>query len=67
MKSLYPNEFEEINTVAYRTENILWVHLTHPSPGNGTVKFWLNGEGKSGEKMSEAKNIIRLSKLARGG
>ena len=67
LKSLYPIEFEEINSVSYRTENILWVHLTHPSPGNGTVKFWLNGEGKSGRKMNEAKNIIRLRKLARGG
>ena len=67
VKSLYPNEFEEFNTVAYGTGHILWVHLTHPSPGNGTVKSWLNGEGKAGGKMSEAKNIIRLRGLARRG
>ncbi|QTA85808.1 hypothetical protein [Desulfonema magnum] len=66
VKSLYPDEFEEFNIVAYGTGHILWVHLTHPSPVNGTVKSWLNSEGKSGIKMNEAKNIIRFRGLAKG-
>lgn len=35
-----------INPVAYRSQGRLFVHLTHPSPGNGTFHAWINGAQK---------------------
>ena len=57
---LYPNDFHKINDVAYSGGGFLWVHLTHPSKGNGTIKSWLTRaeENKSGMKREMAIDAI---------
>jgi hypothetical protein len=37
MQQLHPEGFRQINQVAYQNSRMLWVHLTHPSRGNGTL------------------------------
>ena len=37
MRDLHPAGFREINAVAYENSCVLWIHLTHPSRGNGTL------------------------------
>ncbi|MFC1743120.1 hypothetical protein ACFL35_03925 [Candidatus Riflebacteria bacterium] len=59
IRSILLDDFQEVNSVSYGNKDILWAHLTHPSPGNGTIKAWLNGEGKPGKKMKEARSIIK--------
>ena len=47
-----------MNAVAYSTGAVTWVHVAHPSPGNGFYGEWLNGDAtKSG--------IARKRELAR--
>jgi len=45
LKTLYP-DLQWVNQVAYRSEDRLFVHLTHPSPGNGTYQAWIDGAPK---------------------
>jgi hypothetical protein len=52
-------EFSEVNDVAYLQNGKLFVHLTHPSPGNGHIKNWFLGSGKIGEKKITAIDAIR--------
>ena len=59
LKNLYPN-LQWINQVAYRSEDRLFVHLTHPSPGNGTYQAWIDGAPKqqlATEALSE-RNLV---------
>ncbi|MEW8403485.1 MAG: hypothetical protein AB2689_21730 [Candidatus Thiodiazotropha taylori] len=75
MRSLYPNGFKEINGIAYKTNQFLCVHLTHPSKGNGTIDAWLNTDvanpTESTRKIASAKkremaiNTIEENSLAR--
>lgn len=44
-----------INSVAYTSNNVLFVHLAHPSKGNGHFGAYLRGEGKSGVKRDQAR------------
>lgn len=39
-----------INDVAYRAGNVLFVHVSHPSRGNGHFGAFIRGEGKPGKK-----------------
>ena len=41
IKEIYPHNFSIINDVCYKTDNLLCIHLTHPSKGNGTIGAWL--------------------------
>lgn len=45
----------EVNTVSYTVNGRLFVHLTHPSPGNGHFTAWINGA----EKQQLAANAIQ--------
>jgi len=51
----------EVNSVAFRAGGALWVHATHPSPGNGHFNAWVSGPAtsKSGQKRELALQAIR--------
>lgn len=67
MKKLHPNGFQDINRVAYRNDLFVWVHLTHPSRGNGTRTAWLYGNSTttSGMKREMAAQVIEQFGFAR--
>lgn len=54
-------EGESINPVAYRSAGVNFVHLAHPSRGNGHFDAFLRGEGKPGQKRDYAMQAIKLS------
>lgn len=51
-------EADFINPVAYRSSGVKFVHLAHPSRGNGHFDAFLRGEGKPGQKRDYAKQAI---------
>jgi hypothetical protein len=61
MKKMHPAGFMELNEVAYRNDRHVWVHLTHPSKGNGTLKAWLHGtrDNTSAIKKQKAEEIVK--------
>lgn len=63
MKSLYASQFGEINDIGYRTNQVYWAHLSHPSPLNGHHSDWVRGtpHTKAGNKRVLAEEIVRLS------
>lgn len=67
MKTLHPKGFKVINEVAYRNENILWVHLTHPSRGNGTISAWLSDDATktSAKKRFKAIEALRVTGITK--
>lgn len=69
MKELHPDGFREINRVAYENNRLLWVHLTHPSKGNGTLNAWLSSDSDngSGRKRELAIEALRQKGLCRIG
>jgi len=40
--ALHPDYFK-INDMAFMAGGAVWVHTTHPSPGNGHFNSWING------------------------
>lgn len=75
MHQFHPDGFRMINEVAYANDKYVWVHVTHPSKGNGTIGAWLNAESDdlkessrnraSGNKKDLAIAAIRNCGLAR--
>lgn len=61
MQALHPEGFRVINKMAYRNNEMLWVHVTHPSRGNGTLNAWLTrgGGDTSGHKRLLAIEALR--------
>ena len=49
-----------INPVAYRSQGVTFVHLAHPSRGNGHFGAFLRGEGKAGGKRDYAVQALGL-------
>jgi len=60
LKTLYP-DLQWVNQVAYRSEDRLFVHLTHPSPGNGTYQAWIDGAPKQQLAIEALSNTISTS------
>jgi hypothetical protein len=60
IRSMYRGQVTEINSVAYETPSVLWVHLTHPSRGNGYFSAWLSGAttDPSGKKLHDALSAL---------
>lgn len=58
IRRLYPDNFRELNSMAYMAGNKRWVHLAHPSPANGHFSAWETGSGKAGQKMRAAKAAL---------
>lgn len=50
-----------VNPMAYVSNEVLFVHLAHPSPGNGHFGAYLRGEGKPGQKRDWARMALRTS------
>lgn len=67
MQEVHPQGFHVINVVAYEDHRLLWVHLTHPSKGNGTLNAWLTSGSNepSGRKRELAYQILRARGLCR--
>jgi hypothetical protein len=49
---------QRINDVAYHAGNVLFVHVSHPSKGNGHFGAFIRGEGTSGKKMRMARKAF---------
>jgi hypothetical protein len=49
-----------VNDVAYRSDGVLFVHVAHPSRGNGHFSAFISGKGSPGEKMRLAEAALRL-------
>jgi len=60
IRSLYGSAFKDVNEVAYRTSDIVWVHIAHPSPGNGYFTLWMQGASSdpSGRKLLQALSAL---------
>lgn len=54
---------EPINPVAYRSGGVLFVHLAHPSKGNGHFGAYIRGDGTPGEKRNWAREAISAAGL----
>ena len=63
INSLYPNNFVELNEVSYRTGQVHWIHVSHPSPLNGHHRDWIEAaQGtKPGRKRNLAQDTIGLA------
>lgn len=48
-----------LNPVAYSSRNVLFVHIAHPSRGNGHFGNFIRGEGTSGQKLEWARAALR--------
>jgi hypothetical protein len=66
IRSLHSAEFSDINAVSYRTRNVVWIHVSHPSGLNGHHQVWMAGNPKTkpGHKQNLALDAIRLSRFA---
>ncbi len=64
--SLHNAQFSDINAVSYRTRNVIWIHVSHPSGLNGHHAVWMAGDPvtKPGKKQNLALDAIRLSRPA---
>lgn len=63
VRSLYGSRFSDINEVSYRTGDVVWAHVSHPSGLNGHHPVWMTGDPstKPGGKRDLAIQAIRLS------
>ncbi len=64
ISSLHPSTFMDVNDVAYRANEALWVHLAHPSGLNGWFKDWF---AAGSDTASGRKCILAQQALARHG
>lgn len=48
-----------INPIAYDSVGVRFVHLAHPSKGNGHFGAFIRGEGKAGQKRDWARDALR--------
>jgi hypothetical protein len=67
VRSLHGPLFSEINEVSYRTGDVVWVHVSHPSGLNGHHPAWMAGapSTKPGLKQNLAIKAIAMSGAAR--
>jgi hypothetical protein len=63
IRSMYGSHFSEINAVSYRTGDVTWVHVSHPSGLNGNHPAWMAGDPftKPGRKRDLAIQAVRSS------
>ncbi len=64
VKCLHPNDFGIVNDVAYASGQLLWLHVTHPSKGNGSIKAWLEGDEANKAGLKNALAIRAISRCA---
>jgi hypothetical protein len=65
IRSLYGAQFSDINAVSYRTKDIVWIHVSHPSGLNGNHPAWMAGDPttKPGHKQNLALTAMRLNRI----
>lgn len=63
VRSLYGSRFSIINAVSYRTDHVVWTHISHPSSLNGHHPAWMAGDlaTTAGRKRNLAVDAIQLS------
>jgi hypothetical protein len=66
IRSLHGAHFSDINAVGYRTGDVVWIHISHPSGLNGHHPAWMTGDAatKPGRKRHLALDAIQLSSVA---
>lgn len=66
IRTLHGAQFSDINAVSYRTSDIVWIHVSHPSGLNGHHQNWMAGDPatKPGQKQNLALAAIQLSSIA---
>ena len=47
-----------VNSMAYTSRGVIFVHVAHPSKGNGHFGAYLRGEGKPGLKRDQARQAL---------
>lgn len=53
-----------VNSMSYESAGVRFVHLAHPSKGNGHFGNYIRGEGKSGAKRNQAREALSEPYLA---
>jgi hypothetical protein len=56
-------DYADVNGVAFRASNALWIYATHPSPGNGHFDAWVSGAtpNSSAQKKELVLTALRMS------
>jgi hypothetical protein len=69
IRRLHPVGFRDLNDVAYEACGVRWIHLAHPSKGNGHLSAWLGADSTnpSGRKRDLAIKTIQQFGLADDG
>ncbi len=65
LRELYQARYERVNEVAHRTGHVVWVHVAHPSPGNGHFNSFINASNESpqGRKRELAKVAVSFGSV----
>ncbi len=60
-RRLYPDSYQPVSNVAYLAGGKLWVHIGHPSPGNGHFNKFVQGANDVGQgrKREQAATAVR--------
>jgi hypothetical protein len=53
-----------INPVAYVSRDVLFVHVAHPSKGNGHFGAFIRGEGTAGAKRDWARHALTAYRVS---
>jgi hypothetical protein len=60
IRSIYRERFSDINDVAYRTGDVTWVHVSHPSGLNGHHPAWMASDPNS---LQGRKRLLALAAI----
>lgn len=63
LNGMHKGQYQRVNPVVHRVGGTLWVHVAHPSPGNGYFSAFLNDPASSGQgrKRHLAQTAIQAS------
>ncbi|MBY6106260.1 hypothetical protein KUW19_07110 [Ferrimonas balearica] len=66
IQEIHPTTYKEFDGISYEAGGVLWLHITHPSKGNGHLSSWLykDSSNASGKKRIQA--IQRLNQYVYG-
>jgi hypothetical protein len=63
LQRMYGDQYSRLNAVAHKTDDRAWVHVAHPSPGNGHFRAFVDGatDTKQGLKRKLAQDALSVS------
>lgn len=64
VRSIYGARYSEIDEVSYRTGDVIWVHVSHPSRMNGHHAAWMAGDVTT---MPGRKQNLAITAIAKSG